>query len=131
MKRPVSHLASNQDRFFLGAVNESSNRPGLRVEVLHLCPVSEVVHGHLTPGVTQNKLALSGSAVQRQRSTSTMIKSCGFDFEFEFELIWPNFFLCCLPSKCSFRLGRVPRGRQTRFGAVSEATKKIICSVPQ
>lgn len=55
---PGSHLASDQHSFFLLAVHQPSDGSGLRVEVLHLCPVSEVVDGDLSPGIPENELAL-------------------------------------------------------------------------
>ena len=56
--KSVSHLASDQDSFFLLAVHQSSNGPGLRVEILHLCAVSEIVDGDLSLGIPEDKLAL-------------------------------------------------------------------------
>lgn len=55
---PGSRLASDQYSFFLLAVHQPSDGSGLRVEVFHLCPVSEVVDGDLTLGIPENELAL-------------------------------------------------------------------------
>lgn len=52
-----SCLASDQNSLLMSAVYQPGDGPGLRVEVLHLCPIPEVVDRHFTLGVAENELA--------------------------------------------------------------------------